>query len=79
MTAPRNAEERLAGRAIFSYGLHLPPGLEIESSPPLFLIHSFLQAQSVASLLLHNLKSYKQSTKSALRPVTKKEIGLRNN
>nr|VDD65199.1 unnamed protein product [Brassica oleracea] len=75
MTAPRNAEERLAGRAIFSYGLHLPPGLEIESSP-LFLIHSFLQAQSVASLLLHNLKSYKQSTKSALRPVTKKEIAV---
>lgn len=41
---------------------------------PFFLIHSFLQAQSVASLLLHNLKSYKQSNKSALRPVTKKEV-----
>lgn len=55
------------------------PAWKLNPAPPLFLIHSFLQAQSVASLLLHNLKSYKQSTKSALRPVTKKEIGLRNN
>ncbi|KAH0903391.1 hypothetical protein HID58_042894 [Brassica napus] len=63
-----SAEERLAGRAIFSYGLHLTPDLEIESStPPLFLIIHFCKP-----------KAYKQSTKSALRPVTKKEIGLRN-
>lgn len=39
MTTPFSS---LPYRGIFSYGLHLPPGPEIE--PSLLLIHSFLQA-----------------------------------
>ncbi|KAF8094138.1 hypothetical protein N665_0369s0021 [Sinapis alba] len=46
-----SAEERLAGRAIFSYGLHLPPGLENGKD------HIFHQEDPQTKLIIksHNL------------------------